>query len=58
MSCRSMPERCCPNRGRDRDDLVTVRVVGSDGRPIVNAMVSAYGAGFVQSATDIRGWRR
>lgn len=35
--------------------LVTVRVVGSDGRPIVNAMVSAYGAGFVQSATDNTG---
>jgi subtilisin family serine protease len=34
---------------------VTVRVVGSDGRPIVNAMVSAYGAGFVQSATDNTG---
>lgn len=31
---------------------VNVRVVGSDGRPVVNAMVSAYGAGFVQAATD------
>jgi subtilisin len=31
---------------------VDVRVVGSDGRPVVNAMVSAYGAGFVQAATD------
>ncbi|MET4332007.1 subtilisin [Bradyrhizobium sp. i1.15.2] len=31
---------------------VNVRVLGSDGRPVVNAMVSAYGAGFVQAATD------
>jgi subtilisin len=31
---------------------VNVRVVGSDGLPVVNAMVSAYGAGFVQAATD------
>jgi subtilisin len=34
---------------------VTVRVVGSDGRPVANAMVSAYGAGFVQAATDATG---
>src|SRR6185437_8501434 len=34
---------------------VKVRVVGSNGHPVPNAMVSAYGAGFVQAATDPTG---